>query len=126
MCDNLAIIMASQFSLQPGESVLHEQVLFYSPEGGGKLNGKLTVTNQRVAYEAKYDASLIGTLKSTLVFTWGNEGGFLDIPKSEIAGVAVEKKFLSKKCIVTLKDGSKHTFDAGALGIDKAAETIQA
>jgi len=118
--------MPAKFELQPDETILHEQILFYIPEGGGKLNGKLTITNVRLHYEAKYDASLVGTLKSTLFFTWGGDAGFLDIPKSEIAGVTVEKKLLSKKCIVTLSDGSKHTFDSGALGIDKAAETIQA
>jgi len=118
--------MATKIDLEPGETIQHEQVLFYLPESGGKLNGKLTVTNSRVLYEAKYDASLAGTLKSTLFVTWGSEGGLLDIRKSDIANVAVEKKFLSKKCIVSMNDGSKHTFDAAALGIDKAAETIQA
>ena len=117
--------MAQKIELQPGESILHEQVLFYVPETGQKLNGKLTVTNQRILYEAKYEASLVGTVKSTLVFTWGADYGLLEIPKSMVASVAVEKKMLSKKAIVTLTDGSKHTFDAGALGIDKAAEAIQ-
>ncbi|HEY3782100.1 MAG TPA: hypothetical protein VGL56_13530 [Fimbriimonadaceae bacterium] len=118
--------MPAKLALEPGESILHEQILMYCPPEGGKLNGKLSVTNTRVHYEAKYDASLLGTLKSTMVFTWGGDAGYLDIPKSEIAGVTVEKKLLSKKAIVTLNDGSKHIFDAGALGIDKAAETIQA
>ena len=118
--------MPAKLQLEPGETILHEQILLYLPPGGGKLNGKLSVTNQRVHYEAKYDASLVGTLKSTMVFTWGGDAGYLDIPKSEIASVTVEKKFLSKKAIVTLNDGSVHTFDAAALGIDKAAEAIQA
>ncbi len=118
--------MAKAIELQSGESILHEQVLFYVPETGHKLNGKLTVTNQRILYEAKYDASLVGTIKASLVFTWGSDYGMLEIPKSMITGVTVEKKLLSKKVIVSLSDGSKHTFDAGALGIDKAAETIQA
>ena len=118
--------MSNKIQLQPGESVLHEQVLFYVDDAGHKLNGKLTVTNTRVLYEAKYDAWLVGTITSTLIFTWGADYGMLEIPKTEIANVSVEKKLLSKKAIVTLKDGSKHTFDAGALGIDKAAEAIQA
>jgi hypothetical protein len=118
--------VAAKIELQPGETILHEQILFYVPETGHKLNGKLTVTNQRIMYEAKYDASLVGTLKSTMFFSWGNDYGMLTIPKPEVTNVTVEKKLLSKKAIVTLSDGSKHTFDAGALGIDKAAETIQA
>ncbi len=115
-----------KFTPEPGETILHEQILLYIPETGAKLNGKLTVTNSRVAYEAKYEATLTGQLASTLFFTWGDQGGLLIIPKSEIAKVDVEKKFLSKKAIVTLNDGSKHTFDAAALGIDKAAEMIAA
>ena len=118
--------MSSKVELQPGETIQHEQILLYVPESGHKLNGKLTVTNLRILYEAKYDASLVGTLKSTMVFTWGNDYGMLEIPKSMVASVAVEKKLLSKRAIVTLTDGTKHTFDAGALGIDKAAEMIQA
>jgi len=118
--------MAAKLELQPGETIQHEQILFYVPPEGGKLNGKLSITNTRIYYEAKYDASLAGIPPSTLFFTWGKDLGFLDIPKSEVASVTVEKKLLSKKCIVTLNDGSKHIFDAGALGIDKAAETIQA
>jgi triosephosphate isomerase len=35
------------------------------------------------------------------------------------------KSFLSKKCIVTLKDGSRHTFNYGAMNIDKCAAAIQ-
>lgn len=117
--------MPAKLELQPGETIQHEQVLFYIPPEGGKLNGKLSITNSRLHYEAKYDASLAGIPPSTLFFVWGNEAGYLDIPKSEVASVAVEKKLLSKKCIVTLNDGTKHIFDAGALGIDKAAEMIQ-
>ena len=115
-----------KYTLEPGETLLHEQALFYIPESGAKLNGILSITNTRVMYEARYEATLTGQLASTLFFTWGDDGGLLTIPKSEIVNVAVEKKLLSKKAIVTLSDGSKHTFDAGALGIDKAAEAIQA
>jgi hypothetical protein len=38
----------------------------------------------------------------------------------------VQKKFLSKKCILSLTDGSKHTFDYGALNIDKTVAAIEA
>jgi hypothetical protein len=79
----------SKIEMQSGETILHEQVLFYIPEAGQKLNGKLTVTNQRILYEAKYEASLVGTIESTLLFTWGTDYGMLVIPKSMVASVAV-------------------------------------
>jgi hypothetical protein len=113
------------FTLEPGETILHEQVLIYTPPGGGLFNGKLTITNTRILYDAKYDVSAKGMLEEALFVKWGSVG-YLDIPKSEVQSVDVQKKFLSKKCIVTLKDGSQHTWDARALGIDKVAETIQA
>ena len=107
--------------LNAGEQVLGNWTLFYVPPGGGgKYNGKLTVTNQRLVYDAKFDASLLGTLGNVAV-----KGG-LQIAKSDISNVDVEKKLLSKKAIVTLADGSKHTFDYGALNIDKCVAAIEA
>jgi hypothetical protein len=107
--------------LNAGEQVLGNWTLFYVPPGGGgKYNGKLTVTNQRLVYDAKFDASLLGTLGNVAV-----KGG-LQIAKSDISNVDVEKKLLSKKAILTLADGSKHTFDYGALNIDKCVAAIEA
>ena len=107
--------------LNAGEQVLGNWTLFYiPPAGGGKYNGKLTVTNQRLVYDAKFDATLLGTLGNVAV-----KGG-LQISKSDISNVDVEKKLLSKKAILTLADGSKHTFDYGALNIDKCVAAIEA
>ena len=107
--------------LNSGEQVLGHWTLFYiPPAGGGKYNGKLTVTNQRLLYDAKFDATLLGTLGAVAV-----KGG-LQINKSDIANMDVEKKLLSKKAIVTLADGSRHTFDYGALNIDKCVAAIEA
>src|ERR1700761_7123662 len=91
--------------LNPGERELGHWTLFYVPSGGGKYNGKLTVTNQRVLYDAKLDASLIGVLGNATA------QGELQINKTDITGIEVQKKLLSKKAIVTLSDGSKHVFD---------------
>ena len=107
-------------TLQASETVLGTWTLFYLPPGGGKYNGKLTVTNQRLLYDAKFDASLIGVL--------GNRAaeGYLAIDKADIQDVEVQKKLFSKKAILTLSDGSKHTFDYGAMSIDKTVEAINA
>jgi hypothetical protein len=106
--------------LNAGEQVLGSWTLFYiPPSGSGKYNGKLTVTNQRLHYDAKTDASLLGVLVNASA-----KGGF-EISKSEIGTIDVVKKLLSKKAILTLSDGSKHTFDYGAMNIDKCVEAIR-
>jgi hypothetical protein len=113
------------FTLQPGEVQINTWTLFYLPPGGGRFNGRLTVTDRRLLYDAKYDASLKGLLAEALLAKWGGEG-YLEIDKSQIQSVAVQKRLLSKKCIVTMTDGSEHTFDYGAMNIDKAAAAIEA
>lgn len=113
------------FQLQPGENKIDTWTILYIPPGGGKYNGKLTVTNKRLLYDAKYDVSAKGLLSEALFIKWGSEG-YLTINKSDIADVQVEKSFLAKKAIVTLSDGSKHTFNYGALNVDKVVEAIKA
>jgi hypothetical protein len=107
-------------TLQPGEAVIDTWTLFYVPPDGGKYNGKLTVTNKRLLYDAKFDASLIGVLGDRAA------KGYLEIAKDDISDVEVKKSFFSKKAIVTLTDGSQHVFDYGAMNIDKCAEAIKA
>jgi hypothetical protein len=111
--------------LQPGENKIDTWTILYVPPGGGKFNGKLTITNKRLLYDAKYDVSAKGLLTEALFMKWGSEG-YLEINKSDITDVSVEKSFLSKKTILTLSDGSKHTFNYGALNIDKVVEAINA
>ena len=113
-----------KFQLQPGESSIDTWTIMYQPPGGGKYNGKLTVTNKRLLYEAKYDVSAKGLLSEAMFIKWGNEG-YLEINKADITDVQVEKSFLAKKAIVTLTDGSKHVFNYGALNVDKVAEAIK-
>jgi hypothetical protein len=112
-------------TLLPGEVDLGTWTLFYLPPGGGKYNGKLTVTNRRLLYDAMFDASFKGMVAEALTIKWGSEG-FLEIGKEHIQSVEVQKKLLSKKCILTLTDGSKHTFDYGAMNIDKTVAAIEA
>ncbi len=112
------------FTLAADEKAIDTWTILYIPPGGGKYNGKLTVTNRRLLYDAKYDVSAKGLLSEALFVKWGSEG-YLEIDKSLITDVQVEKSFLSKKVIVTLSDGSKHTFNYGALNVDKVAEAIR-
>jgi hypothetical protein len=111
--------------LQPGEVYLDTWSLFYLPPGGGKYNGKLIVTNHRLLYDAMFDATFKGMVAGALTVRWGSEG-YLEIDKKHIQSVEVQKKLLSKKCVLTLTDGSKHTFDYGAMNIDKTVAAIEA
>lgn len=107
-----------------GEQAIDTWTILYIPPGGGKYNGKLTVTNKRLLYDAKYDVSAKGLLSEAMFVKWGSEG-YLEIDKSLITDVQTVKSFLSKKVIITLSDGSEHTFNYGALNIDKVAEAIR-
>ena len=112
-------------TLQPEEAKIDTWTILYVPPNGGKYNGKLTVTNKRLLYDAMFDVSAKGMLEELAFIKWGSEG-YLEINKSDIQSVDVEKKLLSKRAIVTLSDGSKHIFDYGALNVDKVAAAIQA
>lgn len=111
-------------TLHPGEQQLGTWTLFYLPPDGGKYNGTLVVTDQRLLYDAKFDATFRGIVAEAVFVKWGSEG-FLEIPKPAIAAVDVEKRLLSKRCVVTLRDGSRHTFDYGALNVDKVAAAVR-
>lgn len=113
------------FKLLPEENVIDTWTLLYTPPGGGKYNGKLTITNKRLLYDAKYDVSARGLLSEAMFIKWGSEG-YLEINKADITDVQVEKSFLAKKAILTLTDGSKHIFNYGAMNIDKVVTAINA
>lgn len=113
-----------KIELQPGETTIDTWTILYIPPGGGKYNGKLTVTSKRLLYDAKFDVSAKGLLSEALFVKWGSEG-YLEINKADIRDVQVEKSFLAKKALVTLTDGSVHIFNYGALNVDKVADAIR-
>ena len=113
-----------KIELQHNETKIDTWTILYIPPNGGKYNGKLTITNKRLLYDAKFDVSAKGLLSEALFIKWGSEG-YLEINKADIKEVQVEKSFLAKKVIATLTDGSKHTFNYGALNVDKVAEAIK-
>ncbi|MEO7982629.1 MAG: hypothetical protein ABI688_00980 [Bacteroidota bacterium] len=114
------------FTLSPDEQIIDTWTLLYLPRtGSAKYNGKLTITNKRLLYDAKYDVSLKGLLSEAMFVKWGSEG-YLEILKSDIADVQVEKSFLSKKATLILMDGTSHTFSYGAMNIDKVVAAINA
>lgn len=114
-----------KFELHPEENKIDTWTILYMPPGGGKFNGKLTVTNKRLLYDAQFDVSAKGLLSEALFAKWGSEG-YLEINKEDITDVQAEKSFLAKKAIITLNDGSKHVFNYGMLNIDKVVDAIKA
>jgi len=109
--------------LSPDEKEIDTWTILYIPPDGGKYNGKLTITNKRLLYDARFDVSAKGLLSETLFTKRGSED-FLEINKKDIKEVRTEKSLLSKKAILILTDGSKHTFNYGALNIDKVIAAI--
>ena len=70
-----------KIELQPDETKIDTWSILYIPPGRGKYNGKLTITNKRLLYDAKYDVSAKGLLSEAMFIKWGSEG-YLEINKT--------------------------------------------
>ena len=97
-------------ALQPGENIIDTWTIFYTPPGGKKFNGKLTVTNRRLIYRTLYDAGY-NPASYHVTFDKEDKDIIYSINKTNIARVDVQKSFLAKKVIITLADGTKHEFN---------------
>jgi hypothetical protein len=116
-----------KFKLNEDETEIDHWTIYYRPNDKVKLSGKLTVSDQRLVYHAKFDASILGQLAYSLAVPGsGDDEGYFIIDKKDIVDVSVEKKMLSKRVLVTMNDQSVHIFDYGALSVDKVAEAIRA
>jgi len=113
-----------KIELLPAESTIDTWTIIYTTPEGGKYNGKLTITTQRLLYDARLDVSAKAFLPETMLAKWKRDG-YLEIKKSDIKDMLVEKTLLAKKATLTLADGSKHTFNYGVLNIDKVVEAIR-
>ncbi|MFC1615798.1 PH domain-containing protein [Patescibacteria group bacterium] len=114
----------AKFELEQGEKEIDTWTIMYQMPKGDKFNGKLMVSDKRLVYDAQFDMS-VGSLidQAFLVKTEG--GPVISIPKSKIKKVDVEKKFFSKKVIITLNDDSKHIFNYGMLSVDKLVDAVR-
>ncbi len=110
--------------LEENENFIGKWTVVYRPQNGGMYNGNLYVTDKRLIYDAKFDLSISGVIKESLMLQWGSQM-FIAIPKSEIENTEIKSSFLKKQVILTLKDGEKHTFDYGMLSVKKLAEAIK-
>ncbi len=111
------------FELLPEEKIIDTWTLLYIPPAGGKFNGKCTITNKRIFYDARMDYSAAGIASSFFIIHSGSMGQLM-IPKSSITNVEVKKSFLDKRVTLTLDNGEKHAFSYGAMNIDKVVDAI--
>lgn len=95
-----------KYNFHPGEAPIDTRAIIYRPQTGSRYTGKLTATTKRLIFNTRFDKA------------------FLEINKNEISRVQVQKGFLVKKDIISLLDGSRHTFNYGALNIDTLADAI--
>jgi len=114
-----------KLELLQNEQKIDTWTILYTSPKGDKYNGKLTVTNQRLIYDAQFDVSLSGIVDETLFMKFGREA-YIVIPKARIKSSETQKSFFAKKAIITLDNDEKHIFNYGMLNIDPVLKAIQA
>jgi len=112
----------ANIDFEQGENKIDTWTMNYVQPSGGGYNGKLTITNKRLIFEAKFKLNIIGSADISPYAP--NSLGFCVLPKDDILTVETAKNFLHKKIILIMKNGEKHTFDYGMLNIDKVAAAI--
>lgn len=113
-----------KLELLPDEKKIDTWTILYNSPKGDKYNGKLTVTNQRLIYDAQFDVSFSGMIDETLFIKWGSEA-YIVIPKSRIKSIEPQKSFFAKKVVLTLDNDERHVFNYGMLNIDPVVKAIQ-
>ena len=107
-----------KIELQPSETIIDTWSINYISPVGEKAIGKLNVTNQRLVFLPQHDAAYL----SLSIY---NKNGLINLNRTEIKNVNVQKSFFSKKVLVTMADSSTHVFDYGVMNIDKLVAAIQ-
>lgn len=110
----------------------------YLPAEGGRITGKLQVTDSEVRFDALYDSSNTEILKGLLgaATSFAASGGHMAylrdtdteftiaLPRQEIASAEQAKKGLMKRAVITMNEGSIFVFDYGMLSPKKLIATI--
>jgi len=112
------------YQMQDGEKKLGSWTINYIAPDGGRYLGQLDVTDKALYFDGKFDMSLKGIVEETLFVKTG-ASGYLYIPKNLIKNIDLKKTFLNKRVMITLENGQVHTFDYGAMSIDKLAKQIE-
>ena len=112
-----------KIDLKPGEAAIDTWALILVVDGKPKYNGQCTVTNERILFEVKADVSSLQAIYDSAHFVSKDA---LEIQKKDITDVQVEKSFLAKKVLITVKGGKVFVLSRGALNIDPVVEAINA
>jgi hypothetical protein len=108
--------------LLPGERRLGTWTINYLPPDGGRFTGPLVVTDRRLLFQARFDASPGGLLKELAPFR--STRGLVAIPREHVRRVEKRGRFLRRQLAVLLDNGETHLFDRGVSGVDKLAAAI--
>lgn len=108
--------------LLPGERRLGTWTLNYLPPAGGRYTGPLVVTDRRLLFQARFDASPGGALKELAPFR--DTRGLMAIPRERVRGVEKSGRFPRRRLAVILDNGERHVFDRGLMGVDRLAAAI--
>jgi hypothetical protein len=116
----------------------NEWTINYLPEEGGRITGKLKLTDTDLEYKGLYDSSNkevikgIGLSLGAFAATGGHGSYFHDtgtdfsfkLPRADVDHAELNKKGLMKQAVVHMKDGSTFVFDYGLLNPKKLIATI--
>jgi hypothetical protein len=107
----------------------NEWTINYLPEEGGRITGKLKLTDTDLEYTGLYDSSNKEVIKgiSSALGTFAVSGGHVSyfhdtstdfgftLPRADVDHADLNKKGFMKQAVVTMKDGSTFVFDYGLL-----------
>ncbi|HOW45227.1 MAG TPA: hypothetical protein PK919_08665 [Candidatus Aminicenantes bacterium] len=110
--------------LLPGELRLGAWTLNYLPPAGGRYTGPLVVTDRRLLFRARFDASPGRALRGLAPFR--DTHGLVAIPRERVRRVEKRGRFPRRQLAVILDNGETHLFDRGLLGVDRLAAAVGA
>lgn len=107
----------------------NEWTINYLPEEGGRLTGKLKLTDTDLEFTSLYDSSNKEVIKgiSSALGAFALSGGHVSyfhdtstdfgftLPRVDVDHADLNKKGFMKQAVVTMKDGSTFVFDYGLL-----------
>ena len=126
---------------QEGEKIIDNWTINCIPFGSSRTLGSLYVTKNKLYFEAQFDSSLSGLIKSVatsavvasghallvtseILEQWKDKG-YLSIEKKHIKNIEEKSSFFKKTVTITLEDDNKVVFDYGMLSVKKLLKAIQ-
>ena len=126
---------------EKGEMIIGTWTLNCIPFDSSKFLGKLFVTSNSFYFDAQFDSSLSGLLKSLVTSAVVESGhsllvassiledwkgkGYMVVDKKTIKNIEEKSSFFKKTVVLTLEDDSKIIFDYGLLSVKKLVEAIK-